>query len=62
MTGIELEDVHVRPCRVLRPESFAFFLKTKMDRVLTDIAGPGRLNNVVFEVLTVADEKGGMRS
>ena len=58
MTGIELEEVHRTLVACFDQNSFAFFLKTKMDRVLTHLAGPGPFNTVVFEVLTVAEQEG----
>jgi hypothetical protein len=58
MTGIELEDVHAALVKGFDPQSFAFFLKTRMEKVLANIAGAGPFNHVVFEVLSVAEQQG----
>jgi hypothetical protein len=58
MTGIELEEVHAVLVECFDPQSFAQFLKMRMDRVLANIAGPGSFGNVVFEVLSVAEREG----
>ena len=58
MTGIELEEVHAVLVECFDQNSFAFFLKTRMDEVLANIAGAGPFNNVVFEVLSVAEQEG----
>ena len=58
MTGIQLEEVHAALVASFDSQSFAFFLKTRMEKVLANIAGAGPFNNVVFEVLTVAEQEG----
>ncbi len=58
MTGIELEEVHAVLVACFDPPSFAFFLKTRMEKVLANIAGPGPFGHVVFEVLSVAEQEG----
>ena len=58
MTGIELEEVHGVLVECFNPTSFAFFLRTKLDKVLDHIAGRGSFSNVVFEVLSVAEQEG----
>jgi hypothetical protein len=58
MTGIELEEVHRVLVECFNPRSFAIFLRTKMDKVLEHIAGPGSFINIVFEVLSVAEQEG----
>jgi len=58
MTGIELEEVHAVLVACFDAPSFAFFLKTRMEKVLANIAGPGPFRNVVFEVLSVAEQEG----
>ena len=58
MTGIELEEVHRVLVECFNPNSFAFFLRTKMDKVLDHIAGRAPFSNVVFEVLSVAEQEG----
>jgi len=58
MTGFELEPIRDTLVSCFNPNSFAQFLSFRLNKKLANIVGPGAFNDVVFNVLELADQEG----
>jgi trypsin-like peptidase/effector-associated domain 1 (EAD1)-containing protein len=58
MKGHELEPLRDMLVSCFNPNSLAAFLRMRLDRKLSNIVGPGAFNDVVFNLLEVAEQEG----
>jgi Effector-associated domain 1/Trypsin-like peptidase domain len=58
MKGIQLKEIHQALLAAYNPKSLKMMLKFRMDRDLDDLVGEDSMTNMVFELLTLAEEEG----
>ena len=58
MKGIQLKEIHQALLGAYNPKSLKMMLKFRLDRDLDDLVGEDSMTNMVFELLTLAEEEG----
>jgi hypothetical protein len=58
MKGVQLKEIHQALVAAYNPKSLKMMLRFRLDKDLEDLVGEGAFSNMVFELLTLAEEEG----